>query len=804
MLPVPQAPTSSASDIDKVNLWALLSALPVPAVAYELRAENVVRFVNPSFTRDFGYTLADMPNLSAWTTLAYPDLKYRACVLARWQTEVAERQASGKITPPGEYYIRDRAGHQRNVLVGFALQGDLAIVTFQDVTQTRAAEAALEAERRQNEQTAFALTENMPAGAYTMVLRPGAEMAEFAFLSRQFLHMLGMTKEEAEGDPMRVFARVHPEDRPHWIEMNAKAFAGRLPFTGETRIVANGQTRWFRAESVPRNLADGSVIWEGLLVDIHAFKTAEQELQTVLEAARAYTWRRDIRAQWIEFDGRWAKLAGHPPSKHVMPTDSWIRKVHPDNVAEVKAAIEALENGVFDRRIMTYRRQIEDAWIWLQVHAGISERDERGKPTALSGVTFNITAEMEARIKAQEDQAQLREDLQRAQQRDTVAQVAGGVAHDLNNLIAVVAGTTEMLEQRAGDTPWLKEGLVRIQRSMAMARDLISGLGGLVRPATRRDTHDLGKLLSDAVDLLGHRRIARHSVRLELADDPTPIWANPTELAQVIVNLAINACDSGTRERPASVTLKTFPASSAPPTMPPHAGIAPQAGMPMAVFSVSDTGTGITPEVRAHMFRPNFTTKGAAGTGLGLLIVSTILQSNKAALWVDSTVGKGTEITVAWPLAARSPTPRLNDNDKAAVLFAPKVLADALADQRIMVVDDLIDVAEVLVDMLEAAGALALAVSDPEVAAQSLAEAPDLWSALVTDLHMPGMNGLALAEHANSLSPPVPTVLVTARADTLSEETTKDFSAVLSKPVTSLQLVRAVRQAADKYRHLKR
>jgi signal transduction histidine kinase/CheY-like chemotaxis protein len=802
MLPVNKALTPSASDTDKVNLWELLSALPVPAVAYELRAENLARYVNPSFTRDFGYTIEDMPNLSAWTTLAYPDPKYRACVLARWQTEVAERQASGKIKPPGEYQIRDRAGHQRDVLVGFALQGALAIVTFQDVTQTRAAEAALEAERRQKEQTAYALTENMPAGAYTMVLRPGAEMGEFGFLSRQFLHMLEMTKEEAEGDPMRVFARVHPEDRPHWIEMNAKAFAGRLPFTGEARIVANGQTRWFRAESVPRNLADGSVIWEGLLVDIHAFKTAEQELQTVLEAARAYSWRRDIRAQRSEFDGHWAKLAGHPPGEHDMPSDSWFRTVHPEDMAKVRAEVTALENGTIERSILTYRRQIDDAWIWLQVHAGVSERDETGKPSALSGVSFNITAEMEARLKAQEDQAQLREDLQRAQQRDTVAQVAGGVAHDLNNLIAVVAGTTEMLEQRADDQPWLKDGLGRIQRSMTMARDLISGLGGLVRPDTQRETHDLGKLLHDAVDLLGQRRIKHHSVRLDLADDPMLIWANPTELAQVIVNLAINACDSGTQERPATVTLKIFPTGSALPKTPPHAGIAPQAGLPMAMFSVSDTGTGITPQVRARMFRPNYTTKGSAGTGLGLLIVSTILQSNNAALWVDSTAEKGTEITVAWPLAPRTQSMRLNDHDKAAWLSDPLALTDALADHRIMVVDDLIDVAEVLVDMLEAAGALALAVSDPEVAMKSLTEAPDLWSALVTDLHMPGMNGHALAAHANSLSPPVPTVLVTARADTLSEETTKDFSAVLPKPVTSLQLVRAVRQAADQNRHM--
>ncbi|MBK5927101.1 hypothetical protein CCR87_07070, partial [Rhodobaculum claviforme] len=638
---------------DGGDLEALLGTLPIPIAVHETGDGAAVRFVNTTFTRVFGYSLADLPTLDAWARRTFPDPAQRDAVMARWTAEVAARKATGRIAPPGEFRILDKAGRPRDVLVGFALQGDLVIVTFQDLTDTRAAEAALEAERRANERTAHALTENMPAGAYTMVLRPGAALAEFAFVSRQFLRMLDLTRAEATGAPMAVFSRVHPDDRARWVRAHTEAFARCAPFSDETRIVANGETRWVRAEAVPRVRDDGSVIWEGVLVDIDPLKRAERELTSVLEAARAYSWRRDLIRRQSGFDARWGVLAGHPPDMRSMPSDAWPRTVHPADLPQVQAALDALERGAVENHVLTYRRRVRDGeWIWLRVHAGISDRDADGRPVALSGVSFDITDEMTARAHAEAERARLREELQRAQQRDIVAQIAGGVAHDLKNLIAVVAGTAEMLALRADDLPWLHKGLARIRRSVGMADDLIAGLGGLVRPDLPRGTHDLGQMLRNAVDLLGQQRIGRHGVRVTLGAPLPQVWANPTELAQVIVNLAINACDSGPPGRPATVTIAAQPVGTAPPTRPPDAGEPPPEGQPMALFTISDTGTGLTEAVRARMFRPNFTTKGQHGTGMGLLIVSTILKGNGAAIWADSTPGAGTTMTVAWPAVA--------------------------------------------------------------------------------------------------------------------------------------------------------
>lgn len=793
LTPDPPALPPSAAELD---LFALLDGLPVPMAVHGLGDGAALRFVNRSFSQDFGYTIADMPSVADWAVRAYPDPDYRDRVMAQWWAEIAKRRATGAVVRPREYRFIDSAGCPRDVLIGFAIHGDLVIATFQDLTDTRAAEAALEFERRQHERTAFALTENMPAGAYTMVLRPGAALAEFAFVSRKFLEMLELTRDEAEGEPRTGFSRVHPADRARWIEANADAFARRVPFSHEARIVANGETRWMRAESVPRELEDGSAIWEGILVDIDQLKETQARLETVLTAARAFTWKIDLRGRTVELDPRWAVLHGFDAERTLVSLATWFESLHPEDAPEVTAKVAALRSGLVEGQSALYRRMHRDGhWIWLQVHAGVSERDGDGMPTALSGVSFDVTAEMSARAKAQEDQAQLREDLQRAQQRDTVAQVAGGVAHDLNNLIAVVSGTVDVLEMRADGQVWLEEGLDRIRRAVGMARDLIAGLGGLVRPDLPRTAHDLGKLLQDAVDLLGQRRIADHGVRILPGAGRLPVWANPTELSQVIVNLAINACDSGMPDRPARVTLDALPAGTAPPARQPDAGVAPGADMSMALFRVSDTGSGLTDEVRARMFRPNFTTKGRAGTGLGLLIVSTILQANRAALWIDSAPGSGTTMTVAWPTTAPARTDAGAGRD-ANLATSEALSANLLRGLRVLVVDDLPDVADVLADMLEAAGATVVAVFDPQQAAAALAEAPGGWSVLVTDLHMAGMDGRALARCAARQSPAVPSVLVTARPDALGDMPVPEFAAVLSKPVTATRLVRAVRRAA--------
>jgi PAS domain S-box-containing protein len=129
------------------------------------------------------------------------------------------------------------------------------------------------------ERTAYDLTENIPIGTYTMVLKPNEELAKFRFMSRKFLEITGLSADEARADPLKAFACVHPDEFDTWVQKNAHAFVNRIPFREETRLLVNGKTSWIVAESTPRLKEDGTWIWEGVIQDITRQKQAEQALQ---------------------------------------------------------------------------------------------------------------------------------------------------------------------------------------------------------------------------------------------------------------------------------------------------------------------------------------------------------------------------------------------------------------------------------------------------------------------------------------------------------------------------------------------
>ena len=773
----------------------LLNGLPIAAAAHDLCGTGNAFHVNRSFTALFGYAQEDVADLTSWAERAYPDPAYRRAALARWSAIVDGQKRTAQVQPAVEHLMTDKAGRSRNVLIGFALHGDFVLLTFQDITELRQAEARERAQRTMLDRVAYALTEEMPGGAFIMLLEPGQTMARFSFVSRHFLDLMGADRDDVLRDPLTAFGRIPDGERERWIGWHCAAFEARCAFARETRVLVAGETRWVRAEAVPRDIGNGWFIWEGVLTDITRLRTTEQRLQRVLHAAQAHAWTLDLPSGLTVFNDRWSQHDGLAPVQHV---SRWMDSIHPDDRKMAQDALADIAGGATDPATCIFRRKTAaGTWSWIKVFAGVSDRDATGRPQTLSGVSFDITEEHERWLEAQETQARLREDLQRAHQRETVAQVAGGLAHDLNNLIGLVMWNLEKLDHMGARDPEVADSLSQMRRAVDMSRDLIGGLEGLWHSETPRSDLDLGALLSMVRDLVGWQRAKRHDLRIEIPAHPLPIWGNPTEILQVVVNLALNGCDAGTPDRPASVAITALAPETAPPSRRPDIGAPVGAGTRVALFRIEDTGTGITEDVRARIFQPHFTTKGSEGTGLGLPIVARILQHNKASLWIETEIGRGTSMTIAWPVAPpRIPPPAAWATDRTPVetdIIPPSLLADVQA----LVVDDLPDVAMVLGSMLETAGAAAYCETDPGQALELLREAPGVFSVLVTDLHMPGTNGLALARTAACLDPPVPSVLVTARAEMLTREDREVFAAVLSKPVSGSQMVQAARHAID-------
>jgi len=137
---------------------------------------------------------------------------------------------------------------------------------------------------------AYEITEHIPIGTYTMVLMPGETIGKFDFMSRRFLEITGLERQEAADDPLKAFECVHPEYRQQWIEKNAEAFSARMPFREEALLEVNGKQTWIVAESSPRVTVDGVWVWEGVIQDITLQKDAEQRLllatEELVQAAR--------------------------------------------------------------------------------------------------------------------------------------------------------------------------------------------------------------------------------------------------------------------------------------------------------------------------------------------------------------------------------------------------------------------------------------------------------------------------------------------------------------------------------------
>jgi PAS domain S-box-containing protein len=382
------------------------------------------------------------------------------------------------------------------------------------------------------------------------------------------------------------------------------------------------------------------------------------------------------------------------------------------------------------------------------------------------------------------ERAKLREELQIAERRDAISELATGVAHDLNNLVAVVQGTAELIEQQVSENTEIRQGTNRIIGAMEMARNLVNNLSRLDRVEEARTKQDLETLLQQACDLLGARRIREHSVKTHVPSMPVSVWASVTDVLQVLTNLAVNACDAGPGGSN-KVDLTIMANGSPLPNRRPDVGYT-LAGCDYSLVIISDTGNGIDPENRAKLFERYFTTKGDNGTGLGLAIVATILRENHAMIWVDSSRGQGTQVTVAWP--SHSPDRPVQSTH----LTEDQPDTDTtLVGSRILVVDDEPDLAEIFSNMLRAVGATPVCVSNAKVAMKLLKDNSQDWSALLTDFDMPIHSGLDLAQVAKRRKVSLPVVLVTALPERAIQHHTF-FASILPKPTTAKRLTATI------------
>lgn len=469
------------------------------------------------------------------------------------------------------------------------------------------------------------------------------EEGRIRYTSPSVERVLGYEPDDLAGRAAPEF--VHPDDRPAVAAELQEALSTpdyREQMTFRLRHRTDG---WRTCEVIAQSATDerGRPILIVNSRDVTARKEAEHALEErdahlrrLLAGVRAIVWECDALTWEFSYISRGVEeILGYPVEEWYEDADLWVETIHPEDRTRV---VEACTAGIEARRDSTleYRAIARDgSVVWLRdiIHVVTGEA---GEAERLQGVMIDITEE-----KNLEDQ------LRQAQKMEAVGRLAGGIAHDFNNALTAIQGYAELLLEALDEDAELRGDAEEIRRSAqhaaALTRQLLTfSRQQLVRPETLDLNAQLGNLQAMLERLIGD------DCRLEtdLSPDLWPVQADPAQIEQVMVNLVVNARDAMPDGGPIRIATRNASMSEEDVSELPFAM---ETGL-YVLLSVSDTGSGIAPEVRERIYEPFFTTKEIGeGTGLGLSTVYGIVKQAGGYVRADSEPGQGTTFEIYLP-----------------------------------------------------------------------------------------------------------------------------------------------------------
>lgn len=341
--------------------------------------------------------------------------------------------------------------------------------------------------------------------------------------------------------------------------------------------------------------------------------------------------------------------------------------------------------------------------------------------------------------------------LRQSQKMESIGALASGIAHDFNNILSGIIGNAELARLELPPGHPADRPLDRQLKACFRARDLVAQILAFSRHhEPHRAPADLAAIIHEALQLL--RASLPASVEIRTAFDPAtpPVLCDSNQIHQVILNLGANAAHA-MRDRDGLLTVALAPEEIFPEALPPHPALRPGR---YARLTVRDNGSGMDAATLARVFDPFFTTKPSGeGTGLGLAIVHGIVRSHDGVITASSRPGAGAEFTLHLPaLAATDATARAAPTAPAPV-----------EPRRILFVDDENAATFVGVRLLQRLGCAVETFNDPQAALAAFRARPAAYDLVLSDLTMPGLNGLALAREILALRPGLPFVLSTGR-----------------------------------------
>ena len=616
---------------------------------------------------------------------------------------------------------------------------------------------------------------------------------QMIYVSPAYEKIWGRPCDELYGNPRNWLAAIHVEDRDRVIHA-ALTKQGDGTYDVEYRILRpDGGERWIRDRAFPLRDESGEIHRiVGLAEDITDRKIVESEIRALSEQLEGRVVERTVQLRDAnealrKADSRQRALLNAIPDVvfriHRDGTFLDFSAPHgdtflsPDRIIGANLMTAAIPADVRSALKSAIDRAIDAGTVVPLEYAlpsggGLRQFEARIVRSGADEVVATIR-DITERKNAETHRQRLEQQLRQSQKMEAIGTLAGGIAHDFNNILTAILGHAELMRGQVAGQPALQERVLEISKAGARAKDLVAQI--LTFSRRREQTHipiSLGPPIEEALKLL--RAAIPASIEIDAEVDPAlpPVSADATQIHQVVMNLCGNA-SAAMAGRPGRLRVRCTE-TELDPAAAGDLGVRPGK---FVRLTVEDTGCGMPPEVLDRIFDPFFTTKGPGeGTGLGLSVVHGIVKAHDGAIHVESRVGEGTSFRIYFPALSEGAIAR------------PRARTEPHEGQgqHVLCVDDEPALVELLREQMVSLGYRVSAHVSPISALSEFLAHPLDYDVLLTDLTMPGMSGVDLAERILKVRPDLPVLIATGYGNVMTEERARELGVrpLLYKPFT--------------------
>ena len=596
----------------------------------------------------------------------------------------------------------------------------------------------------------------------------GYEKIEFLQTAAADLYPIDDRQTGAPAADLAEAARIGQFTSERWLlRKDGSRFWGSV----STTSVHDGEGRLLGFARRLRDLSESKAVEEQL-------RRKQDALELALEAAGLGTWEHDLSTRTDSMDARAKALFGMSADEPVTRA-RLLEAIHPDDRERTRARwARAVDERA--RYSAEYRVVWPDGSVhWLMAVGRCVTDPATGAPLQIAGVVLDLT-----------ERRHTEEQFQEGLRLEAVGRLAGGIAHDLNNMLAAILGFSDLLGRSFEPDDLRASDVEQISRAASRSADLTRQLLAFARrELIQPRALDINAVVQHAQPLLPSVLGENVELDLRLASDLGVIYADPRQIEHMVMNLVLNARDA--MPQGGRVTIETRAVQLGPGSGTWRSEEEHAISGRFTMLAVADTGHGMDAATLQRIWEPFFTTKPPGrGTGLGLASVYGAAKQSGGFVWADSEPGRGTTVQVYWPEIRAAAEPPAEPESLPPLVGGTETL---------LIVEDEELVRALTVRVLRSFGYICHQAHDASEALRLLDDAEARVDLMVTDVVMPGMGGRELGDRLSRLRPGTPVLYTSGFTDedVIRRGMLEEGRPFLQKPFKPHELVRAVREALD-------